>query len=72
MGVGTMSAATKTEDFEVIIIPTDKCPCGTHKGELVDMIIYRTVPWGVFHKIEIHCDYTDKIYEMMPLFSEQS
>ncbi len=67
-----MSAATRTEDFEVIIIPTDKCPCGTHKGELVDMIIYRTVRWGIFHKIEIHCDFTDKIYEMMPLFSEQS
>ena len=67
-----MSAATKTEALEVIIIPTDKCPCGTHKGELVDMIIYRTVPWGIFHKIEIHCDFTDKIYEMMPLFSEQS
>ena len=67
-----MSAATKTEDFEVIIIPTENCPCGTHKGELVDMIIYRTVPWGIFHKIEIHCDFTDKIYEMMPLFSEQS
>ena len=67
-----MTAATKNEEFEAIIIPTDKCPCGTHKGDLVDMIIYRTVPWGVFHKIEIHCDYTDKIYEMMPLFSEQS
>ena len=34
--------------------PTDKCPCGTHKGELVDMIIYRTVPWGILHKIEIN------------------
>ena len=67
-----MSAATETEDFEVIIIPPDKCPCGTHKGELVDMIIYRTAQWGIFHKIEIHCDFTDKIYEMMPLFSEQS
>ena len=67
-----MAAATKNEEFEAIIIPTDNCPCGTHKGDFVDMIIYRTVPWGVFHKIEIVCDFTGKTYEMMPAFLEQT
>ena len=66
-----MSAATETEDFDVIILPTDKCPCGTHKGELCDMIIYRTVLWGIFHKIEIICDFTGKTYEMLPAFLEK-
>lgn len=66
-----MSAATETEDFEVIIVPYDKCPCGGHKGILVDMLIYRTVPWGVYHKTEIYCDYSNKTYEMLPMFSEQ-
>ncbi len=66
-----MSAATETEDFDVIILPTDKCPCGQHPHAYVDMLIYRTVPYGIFHKIEIICDFTGKTYEMLPAFLEK-
>mgnify|MGYP006908345362 FL=1 len=52
------------EPLDVIIIPTDKCPCGTHPDALVDMLIYRAVPMGIFRKIEIICDFTDTTYDV--------
>ena len=59
------------EPLDVIIIPTDKCPCGQHPDALVDMLIYRTVPMGIFHKVEILCDFTNTTYEMLPAFIAQ-
>ena len=59
------------EPLDVIIVPTDQCPCGQHPTVLVDMLIYRTVPYGIFHKIEIICDISDTTYDMLPAFMAQ-
>ena len=60
------------EPLDVIIVPTDQCPCGLHPDALVDMLIYRTVPHGLFHKIEIVCDFSNKTYDAALVFMPQS
>lgn len=58
------------EPLDVIILPYKDCPCG-QTNAFCDMLIYRTVPYGIFHKIEIVCDLTNKTYEMLPAFVEK-
>ena len=52
------------EPLDVIIVPYRGCPCGEHPHAFVDMLIYRSVPYGIFEKIEILCDITDTTYEV--------
>ena len=59
------------EPLDVIILPYKDCPCGGHADAFVDMLIYRTIPYGFFHKIEIVCDITGIIYDMLPAFMAQ-
>tara|TARA_R100000005_G_C4801796_1_gene93005 strand:- start:193 stop:390 length:198 start_codon:yes stop_codon:yes gene_type:complete len=59
------------EPLDVIILPYKDCPCGQHPNAYVDMLIYRSVPYGIFRKIEIICDITDTTYEMLPAFIEK-
>lgn len=59
------------EAFDCIILPYENCPCGNHPDAYVDMLIFRTVPLGIFSHAEIHCDITGKIFTMLPAFIEQ-
>lgn len=59
------------EPLDVIIVPYAHCPCGGHPDALVDMLIYRTAIHGIFHKIEIVCDFTGHTYESSLIFFPQ-
>ena len=59
------------EPLDVIILPYKDCPCGGHPDAFVDMLIYRTVPYGIFEKIEIVCDIAGVTYDMLPMFMAQ-
>ena len=52
------------EPLDVIIVPYAHCPCGGHPDALVDMLIYRTATHGIFHKIEIGCDFTGQTFDV--------
>lgn len=56
------------EPLDVIIVPYAHCPCGEHPDALVDMLIYRTAIHGIFHKIEIVCDFTGHTYDTSLIF----
>ena len=59
------------QPLDVIILPYKDCPCGGHPDAFVAMLIYRTVPYGIFEKIEIVCDITGVTYDMLPMFMAQ-
>jgi hypothetical protein len=59
------------EPLDVIIVPYAHCPCGGHPDALVDMLIYRTAIHGIFHKIEIVCDFTGNTYDTALMFYPQ-
>ena len=50
--------------LDVIILPYAHCPCGGHPDALVDMLIYKTSFGGIFHKIEIVCDFTGQTFDV--------
>ena len=50
------------EPLDVIIVPTDQCPCGLHPDALVDMPTIEQFRMAL-HKIEIVCDFSNKTYD---------
>jgi hypothetical protein len=59
------------EPLDVIILPMTDCPCGGHPDAFVDMLIYRTVPLGIYLKTEVICDITGKTFVLLPAFIEE-
>jgi|13_taG_2_1085334.scaffolds.fasta_scaffold01516_10 hypothetical protein len=58
------------EPLDVIIIPYSPCPCRKHP-QPSELFIYRTVPYGVFSKAEVHCVEGNGVWDASFLFMPQ-